>query len=167
MPSLVRADVVDCILDDQVYAMEETMRFYKFSLLVGVNALVEFLEARTHDNILWTYRWLNPKVIFSGCRMQPLLLLIGLKCTRPYSPSRVMHQLGRDQDIPPILDLQKDIEYFKDIAKGEIRYEQFWLNATKMGVDSFKIGLDNHGYTQRYRVWLQSIPRGVSRPLLM
>ena len=75
--------------------------------------------------------------------------------------------MGREQDIPPILDLQKDIEYFKDIVKGEIRYEQFWLNATKMGVDSFKIGLDNLRYTQRYVVWLQSIPRGVSRTLPM
>lgn len=63
------------------------------------------------------------------------------------------------------MDLQKDVEYFKNIAKGKIRYEQFWLNATKMGVDSLKAGLDNSGYTPRYGIWLQFIPRGVSRPL--
>ncbi|KAF3626654.1 hypothetical protein FXO37_30260 [Capsicum annuum] len=39
----------------------ERMRFDKCSLPVGFNAWVEFLEARTHDIILWTYRWLNPK----------------------------------------------------------------------------------------------------------
>ncbi|KAF3658884.1 putative benzoate carboxyl methyltransferase-like [Capsicum annuum] len=101
-PFLVRADVVDRCLDDRVYAMEERMHFDKFSLPLGVNAQ------------------LNPKAILFGCLMQPLLVLIGLKCTRPYSSSRVMRQLGRKQDIPPMMDLQKNVEFFKDIAKGEI-----------------------------------------------
>ncbi|PHT43438.1 hypothetical protein CQW23_17463 [Capsicum baccatum] len=60
------------------------------------------------------------------------LVMLGLNCTRPYSPSRVMRQLGRLQDVPPAVDLLKDVEYFKDQALGEIKYEQFWKHATKL-----------------------------------
>lgn len=98
-PSLVKPDVIDHFLNERVNAIEQRMHFDKFSLPIGVNAWVEFLEARTHDNILWTYCWLDPKVILSGCCMQPLLVLIGLKYARPYSSSRVMRQLGRLQDF--------------------------------------------------------------------
>ena len=67
--------------------------------------------------------------------------------------------------MPPAVDLLKDVEYFKDQALGESKYEQFWKHATKLGVDTLKESLDNSGYTQGYGVWLQSIPRGISQPL--
>ena len=73
-----------------------------------------------------------------------------------------MRQLGRLQDVPPAVDLLKDVEYFKDQALGENKYEQFWKHATKLGVDTLKESLDNPGYTQGYGVWLQSVPRGIS-----
>ena len=112
-----------------------------------VDAWIEFLESRTRDNILWTYLWLRPKIVLLSCQSQLPLVMLGLNCTRPYSPSRVMRQLGRLQDVPPAVDLLKDIEYFKDQALGESKYEQFWKHATKLGVDTLKESLDNPGYT--------------------
>ena len=58
-----------------------------------------------------------------------------------------MCQLGRLQDMPPIVDLLKDVEYFKDQALCESKYEQFWKHATKLGVDTLKESLDNLGHT--------------------
>lgn len=141
------------------------MRFAKFSLPVEVNAWIEFLESRIDDNVLWTYLWLRPKVILVGFSIHPVLVLLGLNYTRPYTPLRVMRQLGRVQDVPPIVDFQQDVEYFRDQARGEIKYEQLWSNATWQGMDTLRTGLDNLGYTQGYGIWLQSIPRGVSIPL--
>ena len=164
-PSLVRPDVLDRCIPNRVKAMDSRLRLDKFSLPVGVEAWIEFLESRTRDNILWTYLWLRPKIVLLGCQTQLPLVMLGLNCTRPYSPSRVMRQLGRLQDVPPAVDLLKDVEYFKDQALGESKYEQFWKHATKLGVDTLKESLDNPGHTQGYEVWLQSIPRGISQPL--
>jgi len=142
-PSLVRPDVVDHCMPYRVKAMDLRLRLDKFSLPVGVDAWIEFLESRIGDNILWTYLWLRPKIILFGCQMQLLLVMLGINCTKPYSPSRVMRQLGRPQDVPPVVDLLKDVEYFKDQALGERKYEQFWKHETKLGVDTLKESLDN------------------------
>ncbi|XP_047253361.1 uncharacterized protein LOC107843808 [Capsicum annuum] len=164
-PFLDKPDVIDRCMPNGVRAMDLRMRLDKFSLPMGFDAWIDFLESRTEDNILWTYLWLRPKVILLGCQMQLLLVMLKLNCTRPYTPSRVMRQLGRSQDVPPVVDLLKDVEYFKDQALGESKYKYFWNHATKLGVDTFKEGLDNLGYTQRYEISLQTIPWGISRPL--
>ena len=122
-PSLVRPDVLDCCIPNRVKAMDSRLRLDKFSLPVRVDAWIEFLESRIGDNILWTYLWLRPKIILVGCQTQLPLVMIGLNCARPYSPSRVMRQLGRLQDVPPAMDLLKDVEYFKDQTLGESKYE--------------------------------------------
>lgn len=122
-PYLIKSDVIDRFFSGQVKAMEERMNFDKFSLPLRVEAWIEFLESRINDNVLWTDFWLHPKTILVGCSMQILLVLLGLTCTRPYTPLRVMCQLGRLQDVPLVMDLQKDVEYFRDQAKDEIKYE--------------------------------------------
>lgn len=66
-PSLVRPDVLDRCIPNRVKAMDSRLRLDKFSLPVGVDAWIEFLESRTGDNILWTYLWLRPKIILLGC----------------------------------------------------------------------------------------------------
>lgn len=43
--------------------------------------------------------------------MQPLLVLIGHRYTRLYTPIRVMQQLDRLQDVPPLMNLQRYREF--------------------------------------------------------
>ncbi|KAF3640721.1 putative TBC1 domain family member 22B-like [Capsicum annuum] len=52
VPSLIRPYVVGRCLPNRVKAMEHRMRFDKFSLPVGVDTWIEFLESRIEDNIL-------------------------------------------------------------------------------------------------------------------
>ncbi|KAF3654666.1 hypothetical protein FXO38_15028 [Capsicum annuum] len=122
-----RSDVIDRCVSERVKAMNHRMRFDKFSLPIGIDAWIEFLESRTEDNILWTYLWFHPNIILCGCRVQPFLVLLGINCTRPYSPFMVMHQLGRLEDVLPVMDLLKDAEYFKDQALGE-NFPQAWAS---------------------------------------
>ncbi|KAF3672955.1 Aluminum-activated malate transporter 8 [Capsicum annuum] len=160
-PSLIRPDVIDRCMPNRVKASGKRMCVSKCSLPVGIEAWIEFPESRAEYTILWRCPWLRQKTILSGCQMQLLLVMIGPNCTRPYTPARVMRQLGRLQDVPPVVDLLKDVEYFKNQALGESKYERFLNHVTEMGVETFKEGLDNPGYTPRYEIRLQIIPRGL------
>ena len=68
-PSLIRLDVIDHCMPERVNATNQRMRFDMFSLPIGIDAWIEFLESRTEDNIMWTYLWFRPKIILCGCRM--------------------------------------------------------------------------------------------------
>ncbi|OIT19843.1 hypothetical protein A4A49_53030 [Nicotiana attenuata] len=148
--------LIDRALRDRVVCIECMMQSPKFTYLVGVIAWIEFLGLRTNENVLWAYLWLPLDEIVVGCRMQPFLMLIGLKCVRPYTPVRE----------PPTLNLRRHIMNFSRKAADEIKYVQYWNNAKRMKKNTLVEDVGRPKCTQEYLIWLQSITPGVSTPLL-
>ncbi|OIT33916.1 hypothetical protein A4A49_52216 [Nicotiana attenuata] len=144
---------IDCALRDRVVCIERRMKFPKFTYPVGFIAWIEFLGLRTNGNVLWAYLWLPLDEILVGCRMQPFLMLIGLKCVRSYTPE------------PPTLNLRRHIMNFSRKAADEIKYMQYWNNVKRMKKNTLVEDVGRPECTKEYLIWLQSITPGVSTPL--
>ncbi|OIS98616.1 hypothetical protein A4A49_60821, partial [Nicotiana attenuata] len=149
---------IDRALRDRVVCIELRMKFPKFTYQVGVIAWIEFLGLRTNGNVLWAYLWLPLDEILVGCRMQPFLMLIGLKCVRSYTPVRRSRLL-------PNLNLRRHIMNFSRKAADEIKYVQYWNNAKRMKKNTLVEDVGRPECTQEYLIWFQSITLGVSTPL--
>ncbi|OIT28570.1 hypothetical protein A4A49_53927, partial [Nicotiana attenuata] len=133
--------------------------------LLGLLAWIDYLGSLTKEKILWSYLWIDLDVILGGCRVQDFLVVIGLWCTRPYTPARVMRQLGRRQKVPYIPDSRDFIGEFDTMPHREADIQTYWRHAMKMGRDTLAVDPHSLGYTHEYFIWLQSTQQGVSRPL--
>nr|XP_009778514.1 PREDICTED: uncharacterized protein LOC104227856 [Nicotiana sylvestris]XP_009778515.1 PREDICTED: uncharacterized protein LOC104227856 [Nicotiana sylvestris] len=118
--TMFEKDVIDRCLRDRMKCIEHRMTFDKFALPLGVQDWVDYLGSLTEEKILWSYLWIDLDVILAGSRMQDFLVLIGLWCTRPYTPARVMRQLGRRQEVPYILDSRDFIKEFDTMLHMEV-----------------------------------------------
>ncbi|XP_016482048.1 uncharacterized protein LOC107802975 [Nicotiana tabacum] len=118
--TMFEKDMIDRCLRDRVKCIEHRMAFDKFALPLRVQDWVDYLGSLTEEKILWSYQWIDLDVILAGSRVQDFLVLIGLWCTRPYTPTRVMRQLGRRQKVPYIPDSRDFIREFDTKPHREV-----------------------------------------------
>ncbi|XP_070029950.1 uncharacterized protein [Nicotiana sylvestris] len=160
--AMFEKDVIDHYLRDRVKCIEHKMTFDKFALPLGVQAWVDYLGSLTKEKILWSYLWIDLDVILAGSHVQDFLVLIGLWCTRPYTPARVMRQLGRQQEVSYILDSRDFTREFDTMPHREIDIQTYWRHAMKMGRDT--LATDPHSPGLRQLDALRPIESKIPNP---
>ncbi|OIT21200.1 hypothetical protein A4A49_65651, partial [Nicotiana attenuata] len=145
--TMFEKDVIDRCLRDRVKCIEHRMKLDKFALSLGVQAWIYYLGSLTEEKISWSYLWIDLDVILAGSRVQDLLVLIGLWCTRPYTHARVMRRLGRRQEVPYIPDTRDFIREFETMAHREVDIQTYWRHAMKMDRYTLAAGPHSPGYT--------------------
>ncbi|OIT01976.1 hypothetical protein A4A49_56815, partial [Nicotiana attenuata] len=145
--TMFEKDVIDRCLRDRVKCIAHRITFDKFALPLGVKAWIDYLGSSTEEKILWSYLWIDLDVILAGSRMQDFLVLIGLWCTRPHTPARVMRQLGRRQEVPYIPDSRDFIREIDTMAHREVDIQTYRRHAMKMGRDTLAADPHSPGYT--------------------
>nr|XP_016457261.1 PREDICTED: uncharacterized protein LOC107781129 [Nicotiana tabacum] len=141
-----------------------------FNLPKGVTEWISHLSSITADQIEWTFGWLPIDEIVYMPTTGPHFLLMGLRSIQPYTPYRVLRQLGRCQIVPKDEDLSAQAVMvgpdgqFHEAAVRQIWSECQYLTANTCVRDLSK-GEVSPGYLAWYKREVES-GRPAKRPHL-
>nr|XP_027101279.1 uncharacterized protein LOC113720813 [Coffea arabica]XP_027101280.1 uncharacterized protein LOC113720813 [Coffea arabica] len=82
-------------------------RINRDSLPCNASEFVDFLKNVTDQNIRWVLDWTDCTKPVLRTQASEFILLLGTQGITAYAPKRFLRQLGRTQEIPPVLDMSE------------------------------------------------------------
>jgi len=134
----------------------------------GTEAWFAHLSSLTSDKIEWTFGWLPAtEVVYMSAKVC-YFLLMGIRSIQPYTPHRVLRQLGRFQTVPHDEDLSVHVvELGPKAVFPEGRVRQVWNECRFLEPKTMVRDLARGEVDPNYMVWFGKrfqIPREPERP---